>query len=70
MGRIKFRDQCVSEEIVQSMKSSLDLVKGVEIIDKLAAKRATLHMVVNGAREKKYSDTKVALLKRRIILLL
>ena len=43
------------------MKSSLDLVKGVESIDKLAAKRAALHMVVNGAREKKYSDTKVAL---------
>mgnify|MGYP007007530658 FL=1 len=61
MERIKFRDQCVSEEIVESMKSSLDLVKGVESLDKLAAKRAALHMVVNGAREKKYSDTKVAL---------
>ena len=31
---------------------TLDLVKGVESIDKLAAKRATLHMVVNGGRKK------------------
>ena len=51
MDSIKFRDQCVLEEIVKSMKSSLDLVKGVESIDKLAAKRETLHMVVNGARK-------------------
>ena len=61
MKNIKFRDQCVSEEIVESMKSSLDLLKGVESIDKLGAKRATLHMVVNRATKIKYSDTKVAL---------
>ena len=48
MENIKFRDQCVSEEIVESMKSSLHLVKGVESIYKLGAKRAALHMVVNG----------------------
>ena len=52
MECIKFRDQCVSEKIVQSMKSSLDLVKGVESIDKVSAKRATLHMVVNGVRKR------------------
>ena len=45
MDSIKFRDQCVLEEIVKSMKSSLDLVKGVESIDKLVANRATFHMV-------------------------
>ena len=61
MENIKFRDQCVSEEIVECMKSSLHLVKGVESIDKLGAKRAALHMVVNGTTKKKYSDTKVAL---------
>ena len=61
MENIKIRDQCVSEEIVESMKSSLHLVKGVESIDKLGAKRAALHMVVNGTTKKKYSDTKVAL---------
>ena len=27
---IKFRIQCISKDIVESMKSSLDLVKGVE----------------------------------------
>ena len=61
MENIKFRDQCVSEEIVESMKSSLHLVKGIDSIDKLGAKRAALHMVVNGTTKKKYSDTKVAL---------
>ena len=45
MENIKFRDQCVSEEIVESMKSSLHLVKGVESIDKLGAKTTALHMV-------------------------
>ena len=35
------------------MKSSLHLVKGVESIDKLPAKRAGLHMVVNATTEKK-----------------
>ena len=34
------------------MKSFLHLVKGVESIDKLGAKRATLHMVVNSTRKK------------------
>ena len=53
MENIKFRDQCVLEEIVEYMKSSLDLVKGVESIDKLGAKRASLHMVVNGTTKKK-----------------
>ena len=57
---VKFRDQCVSEDIVEFMKSSLDLLTRVESIYKLVAKRAALHMVVNGVR-KKNSDTKVPL---------
>ena len=36
-------------------------MKGVESIYKFGAKRATLHIVVNGTSKKKYSDTKVAL---------
>ena len=50
MENIKFRNQCVLKEIVESIKSS---PKGVESIDKLGAKRAAIHMVVNGTRKRK-----------------
>ena len=43
---IWFRDHNVSEEIVESMMSSLNSVKGIERADKFVAKRSTLHMVV------------------------
>ena len=51
MDNIEFRNQCVLKEIVEFMKSSLHLVKGVESMDKLGAKRAALHMVVNRTKK-------------------
>ena len=42
-------NQAILEAIVENMKTSLRMVKGVESADKLAKKRVSLHMVANYA---------------------
>ncbi|MCO5553309.1 hypothetical protein L7F22_006830 [Adiantum nelumboides] len=58
--KIMFQNQTISEAIVENMKTSLHMVKGVESADKLAAKRVALHMVANNAGIQQYNDRRVA----------
>lgn len=60
MKKTVFPNQVVSEAIVENMKTSLRMVKGVESADKLAAKRVALHMVANFAGKQQYSNRRLA----------
>ncbi|MCO5558562.1 hypothetical protein L7F22_012147 [Adiantum nelumboides] len=53
-------NQTILETIVENMKTSLRMVKGMESADKLAAKRVALHMVANNAGIQQYNDRRVA----------
>ncbi|MCO5607509.1 hypothetical protein L7F22_061705 [Adiantum nelumboides] len=55
-----FPNQTILEVIVENMKTSLRMVKGMESVDKLAAKRVALHEVANNAGIQQYSDRRVA----------
>ncbi|MCO5554126.1 hypothetical protein L7F22_007652 [Adiantum nelumboides] len=55
-----FPNQTILEAIVENMKTSLCMVKGKEIADKLATKRVALHMVANNAGIHQYNNRRVA----------
>lgn len=56
----RFPTHDISDLIVQNLKRSLHCVKGVHSKDKLAAKRAALHMLVNTSNDVPISDCKLA----------
>ena len=60
MKKSMFPNQVILESIVENMKTSLHMVKGMESVDKLAAKRVEIHMVAKNARKQQYNDRRVA----------
>ena len=55
-----FPNQAILEAIVENMKTSLRMVKGVESADKLATKRVALYMVANYAGKQQYNNRRFA----------
>ena len=60
MKKTMFPNQTILEAIVENMKTSLRMVKGMESVDKLVAKRVALHIIANNVGKQQHSDRRVA----------